>query len=259
MLIEAAALTLSQTQGLLFIAFVVFLRVGAAVAVMPAFGERAVPMRVRLMLALGLTVIVAPAAADHFSILTNLPPLGLVFATETIAGLAIGAGIRLFIFALQMCGSMAAQATSLAQIFGGNAADPLPAIGHIMVTSALALTTMMGLHVKVVVLFLLSYDFLPLGQFIDAGNLTPWGLSRIASAFSLSFTLAAPFVVAALIYNLALGVINKAMPQLMVAFVGAPAITLGGLVLLVLSLPIILATWSDRLDLFLAAPFVGEK
>jgi len=252
---ETAALAISQMQALLLTGFVVFLRVGAAAAVMPAFGDRVVPMRVRLLLALGFTVIVAPGALASFPDLSGPPPWGLILATETIAGLAIGATLRLFILTLQMCGSMAAQATSLAQIFGGHAADPLPAIGHIMVVSALALAAMLGLHVKIVMLFLLSYDVLPPGQFPAAADLMPWGLQQVANAFSLAFTLAAPFIVAALIYNLALGVINKAMPQLMVAFVGAPAITLGGLAILALCLPMILSVWSDRLDLFLAAPF----
>ena len=41
-----------------------------------------------------------------------------------------------------------------------------------------------------------------------------------------------------------LGVINRAMPQLMVAFVGAPAITAAGLLLLALAAPILLDIWA---------------
>jgi flagellar biosynthesis protein FliR len=63
------------------------------------------------------------------------------------------------------------------------------------------------------------------------------------------------FVVVSLIYNLTLGVINRAMPQLMVAFVGAPVITFGGLSLLLILSVQILTTWSERLMAFLVAPF----
>ena len=48
----------------------------------------------------------------------------------------------------------------------------------------------------------------------------------------LAFTLAAPFVLVSVLYNLTLGVINRAMPQLMVVFVGAPVITGLGLAVL---------------------------
>jgi len=177
--------------------------------------------------------------------------------TETVAGLAIGAVIRLFVLALQMAGAMAAQAASLAQIFGGQYADPQPAMGHVLLVGGLALAAMLGLHVRLAEILILSYDMFPPGVLPGAGLIASWGLARIAHAFALAFSLAAPFVVASLVYNVALGVINRAMPQLMVAFVGAPAITAGGLLLLFLTAPILLGLWSDALSAFLANPFRG--
>ena len=44
----------------------------------------------------------------------------------------------------------------------------------------------------------------------------------------------------------------------MVAFVGAPVITLGGLVLLALVSPVALTVWVDALNTFLSVP-VGTK
>jgi flagellar biosynthetic protein FliR len=61
-------------------------------------------------------------------------------------------------------------------------------------------------------------------------------------------------MIASLLYNVALGVINKAMPQLMVAFVGAPAITWGGLVLLLVATPFILQVWLTAFEGALAHP-----
>ena len=40
-----------------------------------------------------------------------------------------------------------------------------------------------------------------------------------------------------------MGVINRAMPQLMVSFIGAPAITAAGMLLLLISAPIMLQIW----------------
>ena len=85
--------------------------------------------------------------------------------------------------------------------------------------------------------------------------MSDWGLDQIRRAFALAFTLAAPFVLVSVLYNLALGAINKAMPQLMVAFVGAPVITAAGLLILCVSSPLILTVWLDALDAFMAAPF----
>lgn len=236
--------------------FIVFLRIGAAMALLPAFGERSIPGRVRLVLALAFTVIVAPAVLSQILPLADLArPLAL--GAEIVAGLALGLTLRLFVLALQMAGSIAAQSTSLSQIFGGGAVEPQPAIGHVMVVGGLALAAMSGLHVRMAEALILSYEVFPAGQYPTPAILTEWGIARVANAFALAFTLAAPFVIASFIYNLALGVINRAMPQLMVAFVGAPAITAGGLILLFLSLPLLLSVWVEDLQLFLANPFGG--
>jgi len=244
-------------DGLLWQGFVVFLRVGPVMALAPAFGEQSVPMRVRLALSLCFTAIVAPAAPAVNMLET--PGLAWLLLAETAVGLTIGIGIRLFILALQIAGSMAAQATSLAQIFGGAASEPMPAIGHILVVSALALAVMSGLHIRLAELLILSYSPFPVGVFPQPSALAVWGVARVAQAFSLAFTLSAPFVIISLLYNLTLGVINRAMPQLMVAFVGAPVITAGGLILMLLLTPLILTVWHDALTGFLANPFKVPK
>ncbi|MGB8813589.1 MAG: flagellar biosynthetic protein FliR [Paracoccaceae bacterium] len=249
--------TLTQLSGIgqemILTGFLVFLRVGAAMALMPAFGEQSVPQRVRLILALAFTAVVAPAVSQDVAPLSGAIALPLV--TEVMAGLILGIGLRLFIHALQIAGSIVAQASSLSQLFGGIGTEPQPAIGNLMTVAGLALAVIAGLHVQAAQLLILSYDFLPAGQIPGSADLADWGLFQIARSFSLAFSLAAPFVVASLIYNVALGVINRAMPQLMVAFIGAPALTLGGLVLLAIITPLGLMVWMQALNGFFAAPF----
>lgn len=235
---------------------VVFLRIGAAMAVLPAFGEKSVPVRVRLFLAFAFTVIVAPSIAPDIGPASPAPDLSYV--SEPVIGLGFGIAIRLMIMVLQIAGSIAAQSTSLAQLMGGANADPQPAIGHVLVVAGLALAVMLGLHVKLAEGLILTYRVFPIGQFPDAQLFADWGIAQIARAFSLAFSLAAPFVIASLLYNVALGVINRAMPQLMVAFVGAPAITAGGLILLLLTAPLLLPIWQAALEATLANPFGGR-
>jgi flagellar biosynthetic protein FliR len=222
----------------------------------PAFGERMVPVRLRLALALAFSVVIAPAVApDVVGALGDggWPPLSV--AAEVCAGLALGIALRLFILALQTAGTIAAQATSLSQLFGGAAVEPQPAIAHLFVIAALALATMAGLHVRLAELLILSYELFPPGRLPTPSDLAAWGVARVGEAFALAFVLSAPFVVASLVYNLALGAINRAMPQLMVAFVGAPAITLGALVLLLFGTPLILAEWHRHVLEFIANPW----
>lgn len=254
-----AAMIDSGTQTLLA-AFIVFLRVGAAMALLPAFGETVVPARVRLVVALAFTLVVLPAVQEEIAPLhAGGTVAGPVFATEVLAGLALGAILRIMVLALQIAGTIAAQATSLSQLFGGGAGEPQPAIGHLMTWGGLALAVMLGLHVTLAAALIESYEAMPAGQFPGAESIRLWGVAGVAHGFALAFTLAAPFVLAGLVYNVALGAINRAMPQLMVAFVGAPALTAGGLLLLVLCIPAGLAVWHHDLSAVLANPFAVAR
>lgn len=249
-----ALMGLGQDAALL--AAAVFLRVGAAMALLPAFGSQSVPVRVRLGLTLAFTAVVAPSVAD---LAPGVPadPGGLLrfLGVETVAGLALGFSVRLFIWMLQVAGTIAAQAVSLSQILGGTGVDPQPAMAQMLMVAGLALAAMTGLHVRVAEALILSYDALPMGGRLPAATLAEWATARVAAMFGSAFAFAAPFVIGSVIYNLALGVINRAMPQLMVAFVGAPAITAAGLVLLFVTAPILLPAWLGLLNARLADPF----
>lgn len=236
--------------------FVVFLRIGGMMALLPVFGEMAVPARVRLVLGFAFMLIVAPAVAGDLPQPGGPVELLLLTLGEGATGLAFGLFLRLFVLALQTAGAIAAQATSLAQLFGGGpGAEPSPATTHLLVSGGLALAALLGLHVQVAAYMIQSYALAPAGTFLDPGMLLEAGLGEVGRAFALAFSLAAPFVAAALLYNVTLGVINRAMPQLMVTMIGAPALTAGGLFLLLIAAPVMLAVWSGALGAFLADPF----
>lgn len=254
-LLTALTEATNLTEGWLWAAFLVFLRVGAAMALLPAFGEQVVPQRIRLALGLCFTAVVMPVVLDRVAPLTGR--LALPITTEVISGLIIGIGLRLFVHALQIAGTLAAQSTSLSQLFGGQGAEQQPTMSHIFVMAGLALAVMSGLHIRVAEVFVYSYNVLPPGQFPNGDGLANWGLDQVSGAFALAFAMAAPFLAASVIYNIALGVINRAMPQLMVIFVGAPALTLGGLALLAMVAPLLLKLWVEGFNAYLGNPFSG--
>ncbi|OYX23300.1 MAG: flagellar biosynthesis protein FliR [Rhodobacterales bacterium 32-66-7] len=253
-LADIAAL-LALTEAYLWTTVLVFIRVGAVVAMLPGFGDAAVPQRVKLALVIAFTMLVAPLRAE-----SDLPPPGfLPLAGEAAAGLILGIGLRLLFLALQTAAAIIAQATTLSQLFAGAAPEPQPAIGNLFLIAGTALALHLGLPVQAAKLILLSYDILPAGGVPDAALLADWGVGLAAQSFSLAFSLAAPFVIASMIYNLALGAINRAMPQLAVSMVGAPALTLGGLALLAVATPLLLAVWLEAFQAFLADPFTVPK
>lgn len=254
-MLAALEALIAQGQALFAGGGLVFARIGPVFALLPVFGERVVPARIRLVAALAMTAIVAPAVAGRIALPAPSPiGWGLYLGAETLVGLALAMALRIMVMVLQMAGTKAAQATSLSQAFGGAGVDPQPAISQVLVMGGLAAIVLTGFPERLALLLVLSYDFFPAGLWPDPGSLAQWGIARMAQAFALAFSLAAPFVIGSALYNLALGAINRAMPQLMVAFVGAPALTLGGLVLFVIAAPLMLAIWLGAFQAVLANP-----
>ncbi|MGX0974689.1 flagellar biosynthetic protein FliR [Roseovarius sp. MBR-51] len=243
-------------QEVLWLHAQVFMRVAPIIGLLPGFGEQSVPMRIKVVLVFAFTLIsalaIAPDLLDHVH-----APSALTILSETLVGLIIGIGLRLFLMAIQMAGSIAAQSTSLSQILGNASLTPMPSIGHLLATGGVALMMIMDLHVRVAELIILSYRVFPVQGVLEVSAITQWGVSQIAHAFSLGFMLAAPFVLVSVLYNLTLGVINRAMPQMMVAFVGAPAITALALFVLMLVAPALLMAWAQAFAGFVANPFGG--
>jgi flagellar biosynthetic protein FliR len=257
---QGLAALLELTEAGLAGFILVFARVGAVVALLPGFGEQVIPARVRLGLAVAFSLVVWPMIAPGFVTPDPARPFLTMLLVEASIGLMLGLAIRLMVLVLQLAGSIAAQSTALAQIFGaGVAPDPMPAIGNILLLAGITLAVASGLHVKAVLAMARSYEILPMGLPVPASDVAAWGTARVARAFALGFSLAAPFVLAGFAYNLALGAINRAMPQLMVAFIGAPAITAGGLLILMLAAPVILHYWGLQLDRTIADPLAMPR
>lgn len=252
------AAVLDLTEEIIWLHFLVFLRVAVTIALFPGFGEQSVPVRVKLVLAIMMTMITAPAIAPSVLPIHHAsPPVGLVVLTEAVIGLLIGIGIRMFVMALQTAGTIAAQSTSLSQILGTHGIEPIPAMGHMLVLGGITLVMIMGLHVRLAELVILTYALFPVAQFPSGTAISVWGVQQIASAFALSLTLAAPFVIVSVLYNLTLGIINRAMPQMMVVFVGAPVITAAGMTILLMMAPTMLMLWLEALGGFMSNPFGG--
>lgn len=226
-----------------------FLRIGAAMATLPAFGDLIIPLRIRLALSLALSAAILPTVAPL------MPGLSLpaAFPAEIVIGLILGLSLRFFVFAITTAGAIIANATSLSQLFP-QAGEPQPATGQLLAMAAVAAALALDLPLRLVAFLALSYDAFPPGQLPRVAHMAKWAADHADFAFSLAFQLALPFVLAALLYNIALGVMNRTMPQLMVTFIGAPLLALGGLALLALTSTLLLTVWLEAFHHFLGAP-----
>ncbi len=223
-------------------------RMSVFVFLLPGLGERGIPVRVRIMLVLVLCFLITPLIAEHVSNPAFNMLAGMI-ALEAFYGFVLGFSLRLMLFVLQITGTIISQNMSLTQVFGGGmTSEPNTSISTILMLSGVALMLSFDLHIRAVSLFVKSYQTFPLSGFnqfhLPDFEAIAYTISKkTMQVFSFATALALPFLVLNFIYNLMLGFVNKAMPQLMVSFVGMPFITGIGIVLLALSAGGILLVW----------------
>lgn len=253
---EPLSFFLAQTSSSILVWFGIFTRVAAVAFLLPGIGERAVPSRVKLGGALALSAIVAPMVIAQMPSVTITPAeVFRIIGTEAFVGLFIGVSIRLLVFVVQIAGTVAAQSLAVAQMFGGANAEPEPIIATFLSLAVIALALAAGLHVKAALAIASSYTIAPFGMPLPAADVGHWAAQSGRAAIDMAIGLALPFLVLSFLYNLSLGAINRAMPQLMVAFIGAPAITGMGIGLLLIVTPVIMQVWLDAFNTVMANPF----
>ncbi|MEO1549593.1 MAG: flagellar biosynthetic protein FliR [Pseudomonadota bacterium] len=228
------------------VAFVlVFGRIGTFMLTMPALGEIQIPTRVRLAAALSVSAFITPfgeAAPPQETWLALL-------VSEIALGLVFGLLLRSMLWALQFAGSLLAQATAiLPPSTGALTPEPLPALGTIFLLSGIAVIFTTDLYLVFLQAALNSLTAAPPGALLasltEPNAIFAHGTMLFWSAVSLSF----PFLCASCAYYATIGLINRALPQLMVTFIGAPVLTGLAFAILWLQSPEILGVWVSHLE-----------
>ena len=242
---EDAAL-LAALPGYAYAFVMVLARVGAAVMLLPGFGEAEVPMPVRAGLAVALALVMLPVVSPLLPPEPGEPLRALLgVAAEVVAGLWLGWLARLLVLALPMAAQLAAGMIGLANVL-----QPDPALGP--QTSALARLFALaapvaimaaGLHALPLAALEGSYHVMPPGLALPGGDAAQAVVQAVGASFGLALRLAAPFVLASIVWNVALGLLAKLVPQLQVYFAAMPAQILGGILLVGLLSSAVLSAW----------------
>ena len=215
----------------------VFARIGTMIMLVPTLGEVNIPARIRLGIALALTMILLPLHRNAYQVnLENLGPLPVLLVHEILIGLVLGATAKVTISALTVAGSIIAQQLGLGFV---TAVDPTQGqqgivVGNLLTILGITFLFATDMHHLVIAALTDSYKIFKPGELISSGDAASLATKSFALAFKIGVQLSAPFLVFGLVFNLGLGVLARLMPQMQVYFVGAPlSIMLGFLILVV--------------------------
>lgn len=217
-----------------------FLRISAFVLAAPVIGTRSVPARVRVVFALGLTVVLAPLAGP--ATLPAAELLGaqglLVAAHQVLIGAGLGLVLRMVFLVLEFAGQIVAQQMGLgfAAMVDPASGSQVPVISQFYVIVATLMFFVFDAHLKLIELLADSFSLLP----IAGGGFAPAALSRVIAwsgeLLGVGVMVMLPIVAALLVVNLAFGVMARAAPQLNIFAIGFPVMIILGTVMMVLTL-----------------------
>ena len=221
--------------------------------IVPGFSSARVAPNIRLFIAMSVSLALTPLLISQvLPIVTGVTPAHLLFliAAEILIGATIGFISRVFIAALQTMGSFAAMSMNLSGMAGapieGN--EPAPALVNLMTLTAVALIFISGLHWQIIEGLMASYSAVPPAMIIDAQSTLIQATDALQEAFVLALRIASPFVIYAVVVNLALGLTNKLTPQIPVYFIAMPFVIAGGLFLMMFVFSEMLAIFIDHLS-----------
>lgn len=220
-----------------FAVFLVFCRVGGCVMFAPGLSSARIPMRIRLLVAIAVSLALAPLLFDAVqrSLATIAPPLHLLLVgRELLAGLAIGLTGRFFLLALQFAATLIANVIGLAGIPGvpmeeTESGSPLATFAS---TAAVMVMLGLNLHIEMVGAIVESYGVMPLELALRPEWLMRNSVEALSQTSMLALRLSAPFVAYGIVVNVAIGLANRFAPHVSVYHAATGAVMLGGFLLL---------------------------
>ncbi len=209
------------------------------VMLLPGIGGGAgVPPRVRLLLALAISLALTPELAHLYPVQApaNMFALGVTVGQEVVAGLLVGAMAQIIMSALTVAGSLIATQIGLsyAQQLDPAMGEQNAVVGNFFTLLGVVLIFATNLHHLAIGAIQGSYTLLPPGAPLPTGDMAELTVRLVSGSFLLGVQLAAPFLILGFAVNASMGLLARMMPQLQVFFIAAPINIISGFLLMAL-------------------------
>ena len=210
----------------LAIAALVFTRLAFLMIAIPSFSVN-IPKRIKLSLAIALTLIVLPLFTGSQSEVVDLTKINaagffVFLVREAFVGVLLGSMVHLLIVGMQVAGEVISTTSGLQ--LGGTAttgeSEQPPLLSVFVGILVTMLIFAFGAHRMMVSILLDSYRELPIGEmFLDEMSLDLM-VEQLSVGVIAGVRLAVPIVVLILLCNLITGLISRTIPQVNLLAIG---------------------------------------
>ena len=206
----------------------------------PVFGSPTTPVHIRVMTTLAisgaLTFSLHPTAPE---LPRSLGDMALAVGNEAACGLLLGAFVSMVMMAVTMAGSFLDLQVGLGMSQVMNPVTGVPSTVMAQFKSLLALVVFLGVqgHHFVLQAFVRSYETMPTLSMAALDPIRSSFVGMIGEMSLLALQIAAPVAAVGLIVDTAMGIVNRAVPQMPVFLVGLPVKIVASMVALSVALP----------------------
>ncbi|MFC5429100.1 flagellar biosynthetic protein FliR [Paraburkholderia denitrificans] len=233
------SVTYAQLNGWLTAFLWPFTRILALIAVAPLLGQRVVQTRVKIGLAGFITLIVAPTlgAMPHVTVFSAEGVW--IIVNQFLIGIALGFTMQVVFAAVTAAGDIMGLGMGLgfATFFDPQTSANTSALSSLLNMFAMLTFLILDGHLQMLAALVASFESVPISANILGAPgwriLANWG----SVVFASGLLLALPVVVALLITNLSLGILNRAAPQIGIFQIGFALTMMTGMLLIVMMVP----------------------
>ena len=205
----------------------------------PVLGHRAVPLKLRVLIALVIALAVVGRMPRAVPTPGNTGELLIAAGAELLIGAVIGYIAKLIFEGIQLGAFHIAQqmGLTLSEIF-----NPLTSEGAGLVRSLVGIVSigiflLIGGHRALISGLLTSFETLPAGgAMANPGALLSTIVSVLTSSFALALKVAAPVLITMLLATVAMGMLQKTLPQCNLLSTHLPVRVLVGMTVLAVSI-----------------------
>ena len=231
--------------------FMVLTRISAFFLILPIFGWKSIPVRIKVALTILLTIffsmiIPIPIDSEQVSVIESI----LFLANEATYGLALGLIVYFIFTSVKFCGRIVERqmGLSMAQILDPLSGENTQALGALLEMIFILLFLSANGHHLFIFIISRSYETFPAGNIPSIAVLAEGIIKSGSTLLMAGLKLSAPILAAFLLLMVVLAVLARMIPEMNILFISLPMRVGMGLLMVAIFLPFLNTFVSEFAD-----------
>lgn len=214
-------------------------RIAALVTAAPVFGARTITTRIKLVFAIGLTLVIMPVIPP----LPSVDPISgaavIITLNQIIIGAAMGLALQMLFGMFVAAGQIIAFQMGLgfASMIDPSSGTSVPVVSQLYVVLLTLLFLALNGHLLMIEVLANSFQTMPIGLNALSSEgiwaLVSWGSTLYAGAVQIAL----PAIASLLLFNLTFGIVTRSAPQFNIFAIGFPVTMVAGFFIMLTTLP----------------------